>query len=201
MFTCEIVLVAALLTSNEPVYRTQVISIEPGGRACVEPGTDIGKGTALLSVLRPTILAVCIDMQIADPREQGCLLTQEPVCDLAMLQSRYVEFAGLPPLEDCLRFPTQKFVTDMLAQNRSFRAGLEARLQLDEIHALVIRDAIVETDQCYQVWDSVRDASCSYYYVTVRRQSLGALRSLIGAESYYAGQLPPWVPMRHVPRQ
>jgi hypothetical protein len=41
----------------------------------------------------------------------------------------------------------------------------------------------------------VRDARCDYYYVTVRRLALKRLRELVGDEAYYAGNLPPCVPI------
>ncbi len=58
-----------------------------------------------------------------------------------------------------------------------------------------LRATIQETDRLYQVWDKVRDARCDYYYVTVRRTALKDLRALIGDQAYYAGDLPPCVPL------
>jgi hypothetical protein len=52
-----------------------------------------------------------------------------------------------------------------------------------------------EADRLYQVWDTVRDARCDYYYVTVRRQALKRLRDMLGSDAYYSGVLPPHVPL------
>jgi hypothetical protein len=52
-----------------------------------------------------------------------------------------------------------------------------------------------ETEHLYQVWDTVRDARCDYYYVTVRRQALKKLRKMLGVDDYYFGKLPPPVPL------
>ena len=52
----------------------------------------------------------------------------------------------------------------------------------------------METDRLYQVWDSVRDARCDFYYVTVRRQALKKLRDLIGEDAYLDAELPANVP-------
>ena len=41
----------------------------------------------------------------------------------------------------------------------------------------------------------MRDARCEYYYITVRRQALKRLRTMIGAEAYDAAELPPYVPL------
>jgi hypothetical protein len=55
--------------------------------------------------------------------------------------------------------------------------------------------ALKETDSLYQVWDSVRDARCEYYYITVRRQALKRLQQMIGPDAYNAANLPPHVPL------
>ncbi len=179
MFTCEIVLAAALLTASKD-----------------SPPVDV----AWIEVLRPTILALALDSEILDPREHSFLLTQDPNTDLEMLRGRNEEFLSYPQLGECNRYPTRKTLNDFLALNRSFRNDLNKRLEVDLFHADVIREAIVETDQLYQVWDTVRDAQCDYYYVTVRRQSLKLLRDLIGAEAFYSGYLPPNIPVWHLPR-
>ena len=57
--------------------------------------------------------------------------------------------------------------------------------------APLVRAALKETDWLYQVWDAVRDARCEYYYVTVRRQSLKRLQTMLGADAYSAADLPP----------
>lgn len=182
MFTCEVVLAAALLTAPKeiPLHAQQA--------DCVE-------------LLRPSILALAIDGEILDPRERAFVMTQDVLCDLAMLQCRNEEFGRAPRLGECQRFPERKTINDFLAVNRSYRNDLTARLGIDLIHMEELRTAVVETDQLYQVWDTVRDARCDYYYVTVRRQALHLLRDLIGAEAFYCGQMPPNVPVWHFPRQ
>jgi len=181
MFSCEIVLAAVLLSAPKdlPVLPEQA---------------------GWLEAMRPCLLAVAIDAEILDPRERAFLFTQDLIGDLAMLRSRKDEFARAPLLSECERFPERKLINDLLALNRSYRNDLNARLTLDSIHMEELRTAIGETDQLYQAWDTVRDARCDYYYVTVRRQSLQLLRDLIGAEAFYNGQMPPNVPVWHFPR-
>ena len=70
---------------------------------------------------------------------------------------------------------------------------------MDLVHGDELRIALNETDHLYQVWDSVRDARCNYYYVTVRRQALKTLREMIGTEAFYRGELPPHVPVWRFP--
>jgi hypothetical protein len=181
MFSCEIILAAALLSAPK--------------------GTAVPEQTAWVEGMRPCLLTLAIDGEILDPRERAFLMTQNPVVDLGVLQGRNEEFARAPMLGECDRFPERKLINDYLALNRSYRNDLNMRLAIDLVHMEELRTAIAETDQLYQAWDTVRDARCDYYYVTVRRQSLQLLRDLIGAEAFYSGQMPPNVPVWHFPRK
>lgn len=182
MFTCEIILAAVLFSAPTDV------PVRPAQASWVE-------------ALRPCILAAAIGAEIIDPRERVFLIQQDPVGDMAMLRGRIAEFANAPGLSECQRFPERKLINDLLALNRAYRNALNERLAIDSIHVEELRTAISETDQCYQAWDTARDACCDYYYVTVRRQALQLLRELIGAEAFYSGQLPHPIPLRHVPRK
>ena len=156
---------------------------------------------SLIEVLRPTILALAASGEILDPRERAFTLVQDPVDDLGMLQKRYEAFKSYPKLGECSRYPERKLINDLLTTNRLYRNNLYKRQEIDVINLDVIRDAIVETDQLYQVWDTVRDAQCDYYYVTVRREALKLLRDLVGEEAFYMGQMPPNIPVWHLPRE
>ena len=182
MFTCEIILAAALLTAPKD------LPVPPSQSGWVE-------------VMRPSLLTLAIDAEILDPRERAFLLSQDLLGDLAMLQGRNEDLARAPMLGECQRFPERKLINDFLALNRSYRNDLNARMSIDVVHLEELRTAIVETDQLYQVWDTVRDARCDYYYVTVRRQAMQLLRDLIGSEAFYSGHMPPHVPVWHFPRQ
>ncbi len=145
----------------------------------------------LIETLRPTLITLAVSGEILDPRERN-------YTDLEMLQQRYAEFKNYPNLGECQRFPGRKLLNDYLTMNRAFRHNLYKRLEMDPIYEDIIRDAIVETDQLYQVWDTIRDAECEYYYVTVRRQALKLLKELVGDESFYSGRMPPNVPVWHI---
>ncbi len=153
-----------------------------------------------IEVLRPTIITLAVNSELTDPRECTHLFTQNPIEDFAMLRSRNVEFVSYPQLWECNRFPQRDLITKLLSVNRLYRNDLTTRLTVDSIHEDVIRDAIVEIDQLYYVWDVLRDAQCDYYNITVRRQALESLRTLIGAESFYLGQMPLHIPVWHLPR-
>jgi hypothetical protein len=182
MGTYEFVLAAALLTAPKELPL---------------PTAD----APWVEVARSSILALAIDGEILDPREKAFLLTQDLLGDLAMLQARHEDLAAAPMLGEAQRFADRKTINEFLAVNRSYRNELQARLAIDLVNMEELRTAIVETDQLYQVWDTVRDARCDYYYVTVRRQALSLLRELVGAEAFYSGQMPPNVPVWHFPRR
>lgn len=149
---------------------------------------------AVIAILRPQVMALAVADEILDTRELGYIMGLDPLGDLAMLHGRYRDFAAVPPLSDAERFPDRKVVAEMLALNRAYRSRLMDRLGVDLIHAGEIRATIESVDLRYQAWDSVRDSSCTYYYVTVRRQGLDCLRSLIGDEAFYAGRMPSPIP-------
>jgi hypothetical protein len=111
------------------------------------------------------------------------------------LRRRYQELSDAPPLCDCIRFPDCSLVNKLLSFNRSYHQHLVSRQALDPTGRWELHEALQEADRLYQIWDTVRDARCDYYYVTVRRQALKSLREAIGPQAYYAGCLPPHVPV------
>ena len=136
------------------------------------------------------------DWEILDKNETKFILARpdEFGKDLNILRRRYQELRESPRVADCERFPDRQTVAEMIKFNRAYRKSLEARLIFETDRAGDIRAAIKETDRLYHVWDSVRDARCEYYYVTVRRQALKKLKELLGDEGYAIGELPPNVP-------
>lgn len=147
--------------------------------------------------LQPALQTLALQWEILDPREVRYVLTraEDFEADLQLLRRRYHDLADAPPLADANRFPERAVVADLLAFNRSYRQHLDARMSVEFVHWWELREALQEADQLYQVWDTVRDARCDYYYVTVRRQALKRLREAIGADAYHGGNLPPHVPI------
>jgi len=177
MFPCEFLLAAALLTA--PVD---------------SPDPPLPEAYAELSSRLQTL---AIQWEILDPREVRYVLTrpEDFSSDLKLLRRRYHELTGAPPLTDGLRFPDRSAISDMLAFNRAYRQNLDNRLAVELVRWWELQEAVQESDKLYQIWDLVRDARCDYYYVTVRRQALKRLREMIGAQAYYSGTLPPYVPL------
>ena len=203
MGTFEFVFAAALLTAP-PELSTPLIATPdypaPNGGTIVSPAV-YEEYTAWVHLCRPSLITFAIADEILDPRETPFLLYTDAVfSDMRMLQSRHRDFANTPRLDEADRFPDAKTIAMFMPWNRTLRNQLQNRLTVDVYHATEIRDAMVETDQLYQIWDALRDATCPYYYVPVRRQALITLRELIGAGRFYSGELPAPLPLHHVPR-
>jgi hypothetical protein len=137
-----------------------------------------------------------LQWELLDPREVRYMLSRSEDFknDLHMLQGRYQELLHAPLLSDSIRFPERNAVNDLLSFNRAYRQEMVARQPFDVVHGDAMREAVLETDQLYRVYDAVRDARCEYYYVHFRRQALAQLRDMIGVEAFYSGKLPPPVP-------
>jgi hypothetical protein len=180
MFPLNYALAVALLTAAPDAPET--------------PGTDG------LATVRPTLQALSISWELLDARECRYVLArpEEMDTDLMMLRRRYQELADAPPLQDCLRFPDRGLVNELLSFNRAHRQDLDSRQAPTDGREL--HEVQMETDRLYQVWDTVRDARCDYYYVTVRRQALKRLREAVGPQDFYAGTLPPHVPTQRSTR-
>lgn len=178
MFSYEYLLAVALLTVPPE-------SPQPAGVAASDP------------LVRLALQALAVQWEILDPREVRYILArpEDFAADLNLLRRRYQDLVHAPSLQDCLRFPDRASVNDLLGFNRAYRQHVDVRQPVELAHWWGLRAALQETDQLYQIWDTVRDARCEYYYVTVRRQALKRLREMIGDEAYYSGNLPPCVPL------
>ena len=178
MFPLDYVLAAALLTAPPD-------TVDPPGAADT------------YAVLCPTMQRVAQNWEILDPREVRYVLTrtEDYQADMDLLRKRNYDLADAPPLHDCVRFPPRAAVIELLSFNRAYRQHLTSRQSLELTSWWELRETLQEADRLYQTWDTVRDARCDYYYVTVRRQALKKLREAIGPQAYYNSCLPPHVPV------
>ena len=147
--------------------------------------------------VRPVIQSVAIEWELLDSRETRYVLSrpEDFSGDVKLIRRRFGELHDAPPSQDCMRFPDRNLINDLLKFNREYRQYLEARQATEAMYWWQLRETIVECDRIHQVWDTVREASCDYYYVTVRRQALKKLRETLGDQAYYSGVLPPHVPV------
>jgi hypothetical protein len=176
----DLVLTAALITGSGP-------------SAWSEPSTL----KAAFPRLRPALTCIALQAEILDPRETRYVLASadDLPSDLQMLTRRFQELKDAPRVVDAFRFPDRTVCNELLSFNRAYRNHVEVRQPLELGNAYTLRTIQREVDYLYQVWDTVRDARCEYYYVTVRRQALKRLKDMLGEDDYYAAKLPPHVPI------
>jgi hypothetical protein len=147
--------------------------------------------------IQKSVQQLAVEWEILDKNETKFLFANRDEFgkDLNILRRRYQELKDVPLVADTARLPDRQTVCERIRFNREYRKTLEVRSAYESDRAEEIRGVMCETDRLYQVWDSVRDAKCDYYYVTVRRQALKKVRDLIGEEAYTKGELPPNVPV------
>jgi hypothetical protein len=146
--------------------------------------------------LQASLQQVAMDMEILDKRETRYVLAklEDYQEDLDFLRKRRLELAEAPRLSESDRLPSRQTVADYIRFNRAYRKHLENRLVWEPDRASVIGDAIRETERLYKLWDAMRDATCDFHYVTVRRLALKKLRDMMGSDGYNSGEMPPYVP-------
>jgi hypothetical protein len=161
------------------------------------PGTPIPEvDRADWTNVQAAVWTVAINWEIMDPRETNFLFNryEDMTNDLNILRKRHCDLKGAPPVSDSGRFPDRAAVNEMISFNRALRNHINGRQHLETDRGDIYRAALKETDDLYKVWDSIRDARCESFYTTTRRMALKRLRDMIGAEAYYSGNLPPYVP-------
>ena len=161
------------------------------------PPSDATRAPKHLAHLRPVIAGIAVSLELLDPRERQYVLAkpEDFASDLSMVRRRRVELADAPPLHDALMFPDRLVLNELLTFNRAYRQHLDGLAGIELLHWWEIREGIQETDRLYHVIDTARDALCTYYHVSVRRQALAKLRDQLGHADYYAACLPPAVPL------
>lgn len=156
--------------------------------ATAPPELPMDRETELWAeVLRTQLAAVAIGAEVIDPKEASVTLD--------VIRERFRQYGAMPTLIDCNRFPPRQLLNEWLAENRKYRQSLLTRLAIDRVHEHELRGAIEDCDTLYAVYDTLRDACCEYYYVTVRRESLDRVRRQIGERAFYAGVMPRPLPL------
>lgn len=155
---------------------------------------------ALLSLAWPTVQPVrhfCIRTEILDPSELRYYLNKprDLPGDLRALAARAVDLHGTPFTADADRFPPLVLCQAAKDLNCRYRRSLELRQWVERRRFWECEDRLSESRWLYQVWDTASDCQSRDSYVVTRRHALKKLRELIGDECYYAGDLPPCVPV------
>jgi hypothetical protein len=194
MFGLDCVVALALVTTPLDPADTALATALLTAQADIPETAPLPKITP---ALRSAMLKLAIDWEIMDPREARLTLVrrQEYRADLSQLRRRYHDLADAPRIQDSLRFPEREYINKLKEFNEAYRRHLELQRTVESSYAWQFQEALRETDQLYDVWDTLSDARCEYYYVAYRRQALKKLREMLGPDAYYRGQLPPPVPV------
>jgi hypothetical protein len=146
--------------------------------------------------VQSAVWTVAVNWELMDPRETNFLFSrfEDMKSDLDVLRKRNDDLKGAPLLNDSNRFPDRAAVNEMISFNRALRNHIDSRQRWETDRGDMYRAMLRETDDLFKVWDAVRDARCESFYVTTRRMALKRLRDMLGAEAYYSGYLPPYVP-------
>lgn len=162
---------------------------------------QISQPQRLFCALSGSLQEVAIAWEIMDSRERSHVLArdQDLKFDLHMLQNRIEELQFAPYVQESQRFPDKEIVNGMISFNRMYHQDMLTRLSFDQLHSEHVRHAVQENQKLFQIWDTVRDIKCPYFYITVRRRALNRLRQQIGDRAFYSGELPPPVPMERLP--
>lgn len=161
------------------------------------PGTPIPEvDRTEWPTVQAAVWTIAINWELMDPRETNFLFNRpdDMLNDLDILRKRHQDLKGAPLVGDSKRFPDRAAVNEMITFNRALRSHINGRQHLETDRSETYRTMLRETDDLYKVWDAIRDARCDSFYTTTRRMALKRLRDMIGAEAYYSGNLPPYVP-------
>lgn len=146
--------------------------------------------------LAKDIKFLALQMEILDVRESRYILASpnDFVSDLNLVRNRWndLKFTPCTQLAKCL--PNRFVVSDLILFNRNYRSYITNCLALypDDV---VLKAAMEENELCFQFWDAIRDATCEYYYIHIRRQALGRVLEFVTVDELLSGKLPPHVPI------
>lgn len=142
-----------------------------------------------------SLQAVAVALELLDRRDcQYYFRWREQLeYDTREMRKRWAELRNAPPVVDAVRFPGLDVCRDAIDANRSYRRWLLDRAILFP-NDMWITEAIGECERLWHVWDRVSDSQREYR-INYRRACLMRIRDEIGPHLYYAGCLPPPVPV------
>ena len=121
--------------------------------------------------------------------------------DLLLLRTRWRESRDWPRLHEVKRYPPHLICQDQERFASQLKGWMIQRSLLEAQHESPQVLAFLEEMRIYQmVWDQAEQATNPSRGILERRRALGRLREMLGEELYWAGYLPPPVPIHYLPR-
>jgi len=115
--------------------------------------------------------------------------------DLDWLKDRMHKAKDLPKLSEAARLPPDYVYDDAIEFNRTYKANIEKRLELELYQQDKLREIIDETNWCWEIWRAMRDAGRCHYSPLAQREALAKVKRLIGDEAWEECVFPPNVPL------
>lgn len=150
--------------------------------------------------VREDLRSLCVRLELLDHRDYPLTFASDEAFsqDIAVMRIRYTTLKHAPPIHDCMRFTTTAAATEAVVHGRRFREVYGFRQSLEPHKWWQYNEVLCESESASRVWELVRDAANENHHVTTRRSSLASLKFLLGSEDYYAGRLPPPIPVHRL---
>lgn len=149
--------------------------------------------------LIPAVVAVSLELELIDPKEAPWFLMVTGDDDfkwgLDRSRGRWVELKDAPRISEAKLFPSQSELTPLMAFNRQYRDYIDIQIYVKPHKADEFRERLIEIDRIYYTFDTACDTQMAYFYINVKRAALKRLKEKLGPAMFYAGELPPAVPV------
>ena len=150
--------------------------------------------------LTPLLIQRAIEKEIVTSSETRVYFMNEEdfAGDLSYLRLYLNELSDAPMIYEVNRFP---MISDLLKardMNRDYQTYLKNQLVIEGYNSPrynLYSELLAETETLYKAWDYAYTAAQTNYYLATRKKALQDLRSLIGYEDFYKGNLPPYLPL------
>jgi hypothetical protein len=147
--------------------------------------------------VREALAEIAVLNEYMDKREQSYYFSEKHFKnDVYLIQLRYAMLKDAPKTSDPIVLPLRTTLLEGIKFNREFLKHLEIQMAWNTDRADIYRVVIIETNNLYQIWSTACDATCDFYYITIRREALLKLKQMVGDDVYYSKEpFPPCVPI------
>lgn len=152
-------------------------------------------------LLRASVRNVAIGLELIDHIDcQALLMSPHSIDnDMRFLRVRYRNMIGIPHVEELSNFPPLWMCEEFIKTNIQHEAYLNRHMAMVPHRAEILQMAIDQNRELLKPWLLLRHAQEVINTKYSRRESLGEIRRLIGNESYYRFQMPPYLALWSVP--
>ena len=137
---------------------------------------------------------LALALQVVGPHERWI---EDYRSELGYVRRHWRELKNAPPLDDCQVLPAPPVIKECRCFNRNHQRWLEMRRLIMLHQQEEVAEILRETQQLGDLWCLMETATCPNQSWVCRRRALAQLRERLGPEAYYAGTVPPCVPVWH----